>query len=207
MRKVLLALLVLLVPMASQGQSAEDCVQITNDAYRLACFDNLFGNGSGATSQQASGRTSQSSGVWDVGVDVNPLDDTQRVVLFNSSAEGQNSLGDPILLAIRCISGRTDVLIDWGEYLGFDARPSVRYRVGREDAVSSMWNKSSDEEATFFPGNSVSLIMRMVAVDETATDGAFVAQVTPTGESAITAVWNLYGLAEAVEPMREACGW
>jgi len=64
---VLLALLVSLAPIASQGQSAEDCVEITNDSYRLACFDNLFGDGNGSTSQQATNATSQSTGVWDVG--------------------------------------------------------------------------------------------------------------------------------------------
>ncbi len=70
-----------------------------------------------------------------------------------------------------------------------------------------MWDKSSDDEATFYPGNSVLLIEQMIEVDNTSTDGTFVAQITPTGGSSITAIWNLYGLAEAVAPLREACGW
>lgn len=207
MFRTILALLIVFAPVYGNGQTVEDCIGITNDSYRLACFDNLFGDAGNSGSQPIIGSNSRTTGVWDVSIDVNPLDDTSRVVLFNSSSEGQNSLGDPILLAIRCISGSVDVLIDWAEFMGFDTRTSVRYRVGREDAVSTMWNMSSDDEATFYPGNSVRLIEQMIAVDRTSSDGTFVAQVFPTGGSSITAIWNLYGLTEAAEPLRDACGW
>ena len=209
MRRTILIFLIALAPALVNAQVVEDCIGITNDSYRLACFDSLFRGTASSTIQQAIGSNNHSAGVWDVSIDVNPFDDKRRVVLINSSSEGQNSFGEPILLAIRCISGRTDVLIDWDEHLGFeiDTRSSVRYRIGKDEAISSMWNISSDDEATFYPGNSVRLIEQMIAVDRTSTDGTFVAQITPLGGSSITAIWNLYGLAEAVEPMREACGW
>lgn len=207
MCRKILTLLIALAPVLVSGQTVEDCIGITNDSYRLECFDNLFGDAGRPAIQQLFGSNSRATGVWDVSIDVNPLDDTRQVVLINSSSEGQNSLGEPILLAIRCISGRTDVLVDWDEHLGFDTRSSIRYRVGRDEAISSMWDMSSDDEATFYPGNSVRLIEQMIEVDRTSTDGTFVAQIMPTGGSSITAIWNLYGLAEAVEPMREACGW
>lgn len=207
MYRTILALLIVFAPVRGNGQAVEDCVGITNDSYRLACFDNLFGDAGNSGSQPITGSNSRTTGVWDVSIDVNPLDDTPRVVLFNSSSEGQSSLGDPILLGIRCVSGSVDILINWAEFVGFDTRTSVRYRVGREDAISTMWNMSSDNEATFYPGNGIRLIEQMIAVDRTSSDGTFVAQVFPAGGNSITAIWNLYGLTEAVEPLRDACGW
>lgn len=96
--RTILALLIVFAPVCGNGQTVEDCVGITNDSYRLACFDNLFGDTGNSGSQPITGSNSRTTGVWDVSIDVNPLNDTPRVVLFNSSA----SMNEPKKNSIIC---------------------------------------------------------------------------------------------------------
>lgn len=137
---------------------------------------------------------------WIVSEDTNPLDDSPIVVLANEAQSGRNSYGRQPTLVLRCRNNTTEVYISWDEYLGSDS-PLVTYRVGDGESWRSRWSLSTSNTAAFYPGSHIALIREMMQSDR------FVAQVTPYGESPITAVFDLSGLEQRITPLREACHW
>lgn len=142
----------------------------------------------------------QTSGPWTVSEETNPLDDTKTVALMNEAQSGLTSLGNRPTLILRCRSNETEVYINWDEYLGSD-RPVVTYRIGEASEQQRRWNPSTDDDATFYPGNHIALIKQLMKVDR------FVARVQPYDESPVTAVFKMGNLQEQITPLREACHW
>ncbi len=140
------------------------------------------------------------TGPWMVNEDTNPLDDSPIVTLINTANEGRARFGDAPSLVLRCRDNRTEVYINWSDYLGSDG-PLVSYRVGDGDMQRRRWSLSTDNRATFFPGNDIQLIRDLSEANR------FVAQVTPYSESPVTAVFGLEGLAEHVGKLQAACNW
>ena len=205
MFRTILALLIVFAPVYGNGQTAEDCIGITNDSYRLACFDNLFGSQRSEADEPGIASTNN-TGVWQVNIEEDPFDDTTQVLLLNDSSQGTSNVGVPFVLGIVCNSGNTDVLIAWEEFLGLDDGIYVQYRVGKQEAQTSMWELYGNGEFTYYAGNSVELIQQMLEIDGDSTDGVFTAQAIGDYGGGI-AVWNLYGLTEAIAPLRQACSW
>ena len=141
-----------------------------------------------------------STGKWLTQEGVNPLDDSRRVTLALDSDEGRSSmLRKPIRLFLRCQSNKTELYINWEDYLGSEA--SVTTRVGSGTAETGKWNLSTDSQATFYPDSHITFIKQLLETDR------FVAQVTPYNESPVTAVFDLTGITEVIKPLRETCGW
>ena len=159
------------------------------------CWDSLLNDFDEGTFS-----TANTIAKWTVRTDTDPIDDSPTVTLRNDSNQGISSFGEPITLVLRCSSGKTEVYIDWKDYLGSD-RVSVTSRVGTNNAGTTLWGLSTDHKATFYPGFEDTFISRLMNTD------TFAARATPYNESPVTAVWDLAGLSEAVTPLREACGW
>lgn len=164
------------------------CQLIEDDGARLACYDGLANEKSVAT-----------SGKWVVETDENPLDDSKTVTLALESDEGRSRFRGPVLMVLRCKSNKTEVYLRWGEYLGREAM--VTGRVGKNKPITIPWNLSTDSQATFFPGQPIGFIKKLMEHDK------YVAQVTPYNESPTTAVFDISGLSQAVKPLRQTCGW
>lgn len=143
--------------------------------------------------------TTQPLTAWMVDTSTNPLDDSKTVILQNEATEGGTRWGNKPTLVLRCQSNKTNAYINWGDYLG--DRPKVTTRLGDQPAETRYWTSSTDDRATFFPGNDVAFIKSLMEVDR------LVAQVTPYNESPVTAVFNLAGLTDEIVPLQEACGW
>lgn len=139
-------------------------------------------------------------GHWMVSEDTNPLDDSPVVTLMNAASEGRARFGDTPTLVLRCRDNRTEVYINWSDYLGSE-NPIVSYRTGDDEMKRRRWNLSTDNRATFFPGSDIQLIRELAQADR------FVARVTPYSESPVTAVFELEGLAEHIGKLQAACGW
>lgn len=140
------------------------------------------------------------TGPWFVNERTDPLDDSPIVTLANTASEGRSQVGRAPSLILRCSDNRTEVYIAWSDYLGSDA-PTVSYRIGDGTMQTSRWSMSTDNQATFYPGNDIALIRQLV------TANRFVARVTPYNESPVTAVFELDGLPEHVGKLQEACNW
>lgn len=173
------------------------CAVIDGDLARLECFDGL------AKDKKLDGKQSQpvsvaDPGKWNVSVEINPIDDTKMVALRLEAESGSNRWGKPIVLVARCKSNSTDLFISWHDYLGSEA--NVLSRVGTNKALTARWDMSTDSQATFHPG-AISFLKEMLRSTK------MVAQVTPYNENPVTAVFDTTGLANAIKPLRETCGW
>lgn len=166
---------------------------------KIECFDNLAQKYN-LNGLQSSIEEIQNSGKWNVSIDTNPIDDSKTVTLNLVADSGKSStFREPVILFIRCKSLKTNVFINWRDYLGNEAR--VLTRIGQEKAETRRWSLSTNSQATFFPINEIDYLKKLLVVD------SFVAQVTPYNENPITAVFDIRGLDNAIKPLRETCRW
>lgn len=177
-------------------QSMRACAQLADDAGRLACFDKIV---EGLPAEPVPPASNAATGKWRVDIETNPMDDSKTVALFLIADEGRSDYDKPITLILRCQSNETSAFISWGDYLGSEA--FVTSRVGEADSKRRQWSLSTNSQATFYPGTAPAFIKELMGA------GRFVAQVTPYSDSPTTAVFDTSGLAEAVKPLRETCGW
>lgn len=195
--------LLFLMPITGAVSAAIDdkeyarCASIEGDLERLECFDNL------AREKKLDGKQAQplsisGKGKWDVHVEVNPIDDSKTVFLTLKADEGKSKWKRPIYLTARCLSNKTEVYINWDDYLG--RKVSMTTRVGNKKAVTSRWGVSSDGKAAFHH-KPIGLLKDMMEHNK------FVAQVTPYNDSPVTAIFDISGLSNAIAPLRETCNW
>lgn len=201
MKKIILGAAALL--WAINGYAAIDeseyaaCAVVKGDLSRLTCFDNL------AKEKKLNGLQAQPApmtgeGKWDVSVDVNPIDDTKTVTLILDADTGKSRRGKVVYLVARCSSNQTDLYIGWNDYLG--RKVDVLTRIGDNKAVTQRWSVSTDKKATFHP-KPVQFLKGMLKSNK------LIAQVTPYNENPVTAIFNTAGLGNAINPLRETCGW
>jgi type VI secretion system protein VasI len=168
------------------------CGAISNGVARLDCFDSLA---KGRMLPSAEGKSTSppgGKGKWEVTIETNPIDDSKTVALVLKD-EAQKAG-----LILRCQQARPEVYIAWLNYLGSDD-PSVLTRIGDLPAETKRWGLSTDKRATFYPGDDGKLMLQLEGVER------FVAQVTPYSESPVTAVFDVRGLREAIEPLSSTC--
>ena len=108
---------------------------------------------------------------------------------------GRSSWDQPVWLVIRKSAERLELYIGWNSYLGSEA--VVTYRIGKEEPETKEWSLSSDSQASFYTGDTVDVISRMLKADQV------VARCTPYNESPITAVFDIRGLRKELEKYKE----
>lgn len=171
------------------------CSGRAGDLSRLSCYDSLarqLGFRQTHTSTPAGGER------WHVSTERNPIDDTPTISLSLVATTGRSTFGRPVVLVVRCLSRELSVFIDWQSFLGED-ETQVLARLGSDSASTETWGNSTDNTATFYQGDAVDLLRRLLATNR------FVAQVTPYDESPITAVFNVSGLRAAASGIPVAC--
>lgn len=145
-------------------------------------------------------------GEWNVSEDVNPVDDSKTSYASLVSGEGSTGGGQGVSLTVRCKEKKTEVYVNWNDYLGDDSRDvynewkRVIVRVDSEPAKTERWGVSTDNEATFAP-SGVALAKRIAKADR------LVLQTTPYAESPATAVFALKGANNALKAVAANCGW
>lgn len=186
------------VTAADLSKEVAECAAIQGDLARLECYDNLAA-ANGLSGPQVKSPPITGKGKWNVEIETNPIDDSRTVTLLLKADSGQSTWGKPIYLVVRCMRNKTEMFISWQDYLTDEA--TVLTRIGSKDAQTSDWNVSTDQEATFYPGNTTTFLKNMMAADK------LVAQVTPYNESPTTAIFETGGMENAIQPLRETCGW
>lgn len=177
-----------------------DCVQIDNDLDRLACYDDAAG-------RTPETRPIEGTGDWDVTEGVSRLDDSTTIMLTLESAEWSNCWPDnnPHVLFLRCKENTTSAFMTFGGCFMSDLQGHgrVQYRIDREPAGTKSMLSSTDNEALglWHGRRSIPFIKEMFGRQE-----LFVRAV-PFNESPVTATYNISGIEEAIEPLREACNW
>ena len=190
---------------AVEDKDLAACASLEGDLTRLSCFDSLV-QSAGLDGPKPQPVANANPGKWQVSRDVNPMDDSERVVLHLTADSGRSQWDRPITFIARCQSNETEAYINWQDYLGNDGSirgeyKNVTVRIGSEGATTERWGLSTDSEATFAPSWAGDLLKRMAGSDK------FIAQVTPYNESPVTAIFDTTGMADALEPLMEVCGW
>ena len=149
----------------------------------------------------------EDDGDWTVRRSANPLDDSTTVVALLRSVQGVGGFdSEPILLIARCQSNKTEVYVNWHDYLGDDTnsvysdQKRVTYRFPPAAAETELWSISTDNDATFVE-RPIPFLRRLVESER------LVMQTTPYGESPTLAIFQLKGARDVIEPISETCDW
>lgn len=171
------------------------CAAIENQVLRVACYDDLASKyGLTATTKNT---TTASQGRWETRTDTDPLTDKSIYRARLVAHEGRGRFADPIVLHLRCSNAKIEAYIDWSTFLGSD-NISVTSRIDKSPAEKSMWSPSTDHKASFMPQPARTLKKFIGA-------SSYVVNLTPYGESPITAIFDISGAEEALKDIRKAC--
>jgi len=167
--------------------------KIKNDSLRLARFDAIANQAKSLTNNLDNDKN---TGDWQLQSKNNPLDDSKTVVAALQANQGTNSYNEKPVLVARCQSNKITFYINWGEYLGDNAR--VTFRIDKNETKTTTWSLSTDSKATFFPRHTIDFLRKLEH------SGRFVAQITPYDSNPITAVFNTSG-ADKIIPKILGC--
>lgn len=213
-RRILLAAVAIAgVPLGAQEIEVRvvACAAIESAVERLDCFDRLAESLDPMPVESADSEEDLLGGLgletptstmiagWEVVARDDPMDDSRTVTIAKVAESGVNRMGDSPAMLVRCRSGRTELFIDWGDYLG-NGSAVVTFRVGEDDPEREPWTISTDSRASFMPGE-----VREYVLGKLLNAERFVARVTPYSESPVTAIFALDGFSTAITPVLEAC--
>ncbi len=183
-----LALVVLLsVPAAGQDQKIfeeerQRCQALSDKNDREDCITK-------ATTKQ-----------WSRATQTDKLDGSKAVMIGIMSPDKLDTRAgrkEAPFLGIRCLKNKTTLMVLWTEYLG--SQPvAVRWRLDSQPIVAERWPSLSD--GVIAP-NPVDMAKKMLTKTE------FVISVEPYDKAASSVSFHLDGLADAIKPVRESCGW
>ena len=134
---------------------------------------------------------------WQLRTDTSPIDDTTTYYLRREATEpiGSGFMRSTPTLLIRYEEQSLEVFISFDKFLGSQGG-DVTVRIGQSPARQEKWGLSTDSKAIFCPGDNRAFVKELLEADR------LVVRLTPYGESPITATFDLTGLTEAIEPMR-----
>ena len=200
--KVAVVGLAILTPTSARSLDITACIKTENDLDRLACYD------------KASGRTpvvltAPSKGRWQAQTEKSALTDQTTVVLSLDSNETPDcgwNRGAKIKLVLRCMENRTVAYFDTGCHMAsseYSSYGKIQYRVDDEKAQTADGDASTDNKSLglWTGGQSIPFIKRLLGKQK------LTARMTPFSESPFTVSFEVNGLDQSIQPLRDACGW
>ena len=127
---------------------------------------------------------------WEVTREVSPIDDS---LIYTCSVEASSPVfrdSCPALI-IRRKGGSSEAYVTWPSFIG-DGKISVTVRFDDNPADTAEWGSSTDGKALFSPYPFGDFLERLLASQQ------MVMRFTPYGESPVTAVFDISGLADAL---------
>jgi len=130
---------------------------------------------------------------------------TKKTAVFEVAAERPVAVwNDSVtpLLVVRCMDKRTDVFVYTETAARIEAEDenhAVRIAVDDEQAVDQRWPDSVEHDALFAP-DGAALARRLMSA------GMLRVGFTPHNAPAVTAVFDVHGLAERMKPVEKLCG-
>ncbi len=196
---VLLLLSTSLDSWADQTKDIAVCASKSSDAVRLICYDSLaikLGVDKPKT------KITTGKGHWKVRDDKSQIDDSVNVTLSLSSNKKVHSGYKSVQprLYVRCSENKTNVFLTWDLYLGLK-QTNMLTRFDKLKASTSSWSLSTDNKAVFVKGSNINFAQKLMKHKK------LLVQITPYNKNPVMATFDISGLKEAIQPLREACKW
>lgn len=198
--------------LAATGSQAEtfaeailECRALTDREQRYQCYDD-------AEQQQFEVQSvTRDVGKFDYESTSDPITGQTEHSVFLRSDRGLNRRRNPIELELTCDStepGDYRLVLNWGEFLP-STEPEVTTRIGQGESVTGTWQTDRFRERTIFPGaesgfTKVELINELEAEAE-AGNTTLVFRTKPYNYTPITAVFDMTGFTDVIQPMRTSC--
>lgn len=192
-------------PAGAQTISPERCALIGPATERLNCYDSLFR--SSDLAGEASGTSS--TGMWSSGVEVSQIEGTERAFAMLQSEQLIPALPrgrEPARLTIMCVNEETVAQFSFAGYpLGTATSNSgtITLQYDRQPSRSQSLPLSNDRMALGFFTERDALPFIEVLRE---TERLYV-RAQPQGSRSVTVSFLTEGMEEALQPVREACGW
>ncbi|OCL26534.1 hypothetical protein U472_11120 [Orenia metallireducens] len=165
--------------------------QISDDKERLLSYDTFI------KKLAIQDDLREDTGKWLSHSKIDPLTDKQ-IIIFKLVDENPNILSKKALF-IRYQNEKTQLFISWNEYLGDNSL--VKYRFDKEKIEQRNWLSSADGTATFYPGNPIEFINKIMTADKLVT------RISPYNSGPITAEFDVRGLKAAAQPYEDTLNW
>jgi len=217
--KVLFSFLLLSTPVIAQ-EDIKVCHQFGSTVARLGCYDKASGFGAsqpaGAEKTDDQGtsvdpevpaKPSHTPNKWRIRTVISDIDDSTNVFLSVTSKEVVRSRfgrSDYLTLFIQCRENTTLTYVHFaGNFMSDYQHGTVTYRLDKTPAQRIRMKESNDHEALGLWGGSkaIPFVKGMFGYDN------LLVKATPHSENAVSAVFPIAGLEEAIKPLREACHW
>ena len=109
---------------------------------------------------------------------------------------------DKALLNIRCHEGKIELYVAFGTSLSSDRDDNVNvaYKIDDGSVEQATWSRATSFKSAF-AGQPIDLIKGMLPAKK------FIIRVDSQSAGTIETYFDLDGLAEAIVPIQQACGW
>jgi type VI secretion system protein VasI len=197
------------------------CTAIPTESVRLICFDREIAAAREARSDDTAEPTEVASTAeveaapaapvskWSASVEKSAMtDDTNHFLSTTSTGYhqcGQFGSSGPISLWIRCLEDTTAIIISGNCHLasGFDGYGDVTWRTDDDKPVTRSFDASTDSQALgLWSGRQA-----IPAIKELFGKERLIVRFTPFGMSPVEATFDIAGLEESIDPLRQECGW
>lgn len=145
---------------------------------------------------------------WDVRYGRSQIDDSRTVQITTRSLRTHaNRYGQqrPLILTIVCRENKTNAHISFAEHFMSDIQGGgkVTYRVDAKPAKNRNFRESNDHSVLglWGGGSSIPWLRELFGAEK------LIVRATPFSESAVEGEFNISGLEEVINPLREACNW
>lgn len=177
------------------------CLTIENDLDRLACYD-LEAGRTPAT------QDIQTESQWQTRLETSAMTDQTNVYMNLESEEVVNCgwATQKIVLIVRCRENTTSVIFSTGCHMtssDYSNYGDVTYRVDDAPAQTTAFRESTNNRSLglWRGGQAIPFVKALFGKER------LIARMTPYGENAFTATFNISGLEDEIGPLREACSW
>lgn len=148
-----------------------------------------------------------STGSRSVDAEIRPAGGAMPAIAVVPGVGDKHLSGRKVELVARCEDGDLSVYIDWGLYLS-SAAPVVTVKIDSLSPSRSSWARSEDKHASLFkPAGGKEVRQRKIAafLRELMAGQRLAARVIPSGQTAVTAAFDLSGAKTAFRSVRKAC--
>lgn len=180
----------------------DQCIDIQNDLDRLACYDREVGR------TPTVEPIVEGEHAWSVRSETSEMtDDTNVYMAVRSEDPPQCRFGnqDAVMLMIRCLENRTSIFFHTGCHMtdsSYSNYGDVDIRLDDDPAETVSMNSTTTNDALIVSsGRAIKLAKKMFGKKR------LLARMMPYGESPMTTRFDISGTEEAIEPLRETCGW